>query len=677
MLSPLLAIPELSPQQNKFYSFFKSRAFKKGLKISLISLASFLLLGISGWFVFRGKILNYAWEKAENKLRNKGYTLACEVKQFSGLFEVTLQNINLNLKDDTLFHSNKVIAGISIWESIFNGPALSDLELEHTRINLINRPDYCNFCGLKSSSSTKEETGVKEPLTQRLFDLLKRGMAKIPANFRNNNFSIKYTDSSDVFGVSIPGMTYLNNDLDGILLISENERKTGFAIKGFLNRKKITGKLEIKPQTGQWAELPVLKRKLGIAAGFQVADFELEELSMSSGVLQLVADGHFKGVTIDDRRIADTNVVINDCSGKLVANFGQNFIEIDSSTSLSLNKIKTNLYLRADLGESPKYTVKFGAQKIAAQAFFQSLPEGMFSHLKGIEATGELEYNLYVHLDDKEPYKAKLESSLKPYNFKITKMGETDLRKMNGSFVHTFYDRGRPVRSFTVGPSNPSFTPLDQIPEILQKAVMTGEDPAFFGHNGFYQEAFRQSIAQNYVRKRFARGGSTISMQLVKNVFLSRKKTIARKAEEILIVWLIESQRLTSKSRMFEVYLNVIEWGPGVFGVGEAAPFYFSKSPAELAPLECAFLASIVPAPKSYRYFLDSAGFVSEKNWNFVAIRNRMITKGLLDPADSASFNVKITGPAANYLLPKEELPDEEEQEVLSELLEVIPKRRK
>jgi membrane peptidoglycan carboxypeptidase len=139
-------------------------------------------------------------------------------------------------------------------------------------------------------------------------------------------------------------------------------------------------------------------------------------------------------------------------------------------------------------------------------------------------------------------------------------------------------------------------------------------------------------------------------MQLVKNVFLSRKKTLARKAEEILIVWLIESQRLTTKSRMFEVYLNIIEWGPGVFGVGEASQFYFAKPAASLEPLECAFLASIVPMPKSYAYFVDSAGNVSQKNWNFVAIRNNMIKRGDIAASDSGSFNVKITGPAVRGL---------------------------
>ncbi len=97
-------------------------------------------------------------------------------------------------------------------------------------------------------------------------------------------------------------------------------------------------------------------------------------------------------------------------------------------------------------------------------------------------------------------------------------------------------------------------------------------------------------------------------MQLVKNVFLSRQKNLARKIEEILIVWLIENQQLSSKSRMYEVYLNIIEWGRNVYGIGEASHYYFGKSPAELTVGESIYLAHIVPKPKSSLYSWQSDG---------------------------------------------------------------------
>ena len=90
-------------------------------------------------------------------------------------------------------------------------------------------------------------------------------------------------------------------------------------------------------------------------------------------------------------------------------------------------------------------------------------------------------------------------------------------------------------------------------------------------------------------------------MQLVKNVFLNRNKNFARKLEEALIVWLIENERLTSKERMYEVYLNIVEWGPLVYGIQEASAYYFNKRPSQLNTEESIFLASIIPKPKHFR----------------------------------------------------------------------------
>lgn len=97
----------------------------------------------------------------------------------------------------------------------------------------------------------------------------------------------------------------------------------------------------------------------------------------------------------------------------------------------------------------------------------------------------------------------------------------------------------------------------------MRMAVLQSEDGGFFYHQGFLPDAIREAMVYDLKERRFARGGSTISMQLVKNVFLNRRKNIARKLEEALIVWLIEQNRLTSKERMFEVYLNIAEWGYG------------------------------------------------------------------------------------------------------------------
>ena len=132
--------------------------------------------------------------------------------------------------------------------------------------------------------------------------------------------------------------------------------------------------------------------------------------------------------------------------------------------------------------------------------------------------------------------------------------GATPLSKMSEEFTYTAYENGMPVRSFPIGPSWEHFTPLDSISPLLRMSVMQSEDGAFFYHKGFLPDAIREALIYDLQVKRFARGGSTITMQLVKNVFLNRNKNFARKLEEALIVWLIETERLTSKERAFPTH---------------------------------------------------------------------------------------------------------------------------
>jgi membrane peptidoglycan carboxypeptidase len=148
-------------------------------------------------------------------------------------------------------------------------------------------------------------------------------------------------------------------------------------------------------------------------------------------------------------------------------------------------------------------------------------------------------------------------------------------------------------------------------------------------------DAFRESIIANIKERKFVRGGSTISMQLVKNVFLNRNKTIARKFEEALLVWLIENQGLCTKERMFEVYLNIIEWGPMIYGANEAARFYFRKDAAKLNLAESIFLASIIPRPKWFKYSFNENGHLRESQAGYYSLLSeKMLDRGLISQQD-------------------------------------------
>ncbi|MNS20161.1 Penicillin-binding protein 1A/1B [compost metagenome] len=288
-----------------------------------------------------------------------------------------------------------------------------------------------------------------------------------------------------------------------------------------------------------------------------------------------------------------------------------------------------------------------------AQDFIVSLPEGLFTNFEGMEAEGNFSYNLEFLYNKKKPSELVFDSQLKKEDLKITKYGEANLNKLNSDFAYRAIINGVRQRQIEVGMSNPNYTPLDQISPYIRKAVLTSEDPSFFSHRGFINEAFKQSIIKNIKTKRFSRGASTISMQLIKNVFLTREKTLSRKLEEILLVYILENNRIASKERMLEVYFNIIEWGPNVYGIGEAAYFYFGKHPSQLNLNESLFLASIVPRPRGFMWQFDNQGKLksfAEKRNEYMT--NLMIRRGLLTQDDTLQkhFPVEITGPARSFL---------------------------
>lgn len=150
--------------------------------------------------------------------------------------------------------------------------------------------------------------------------------------------------------------------------------------------------------------------------------------------------------------------------------------------------------------------------------------------------------------------------------------------------------------SFLLGPGNPRWTPLERIPAAMKWAVVVAEDARFYQHQGIDLQALRQALEYDLKQKRLARGASTITQQLAKNLYLSREKTLTRKLKEFYLAYRLEQE--LSKERILELYLNLIEVGPLVHGVGEGARFYFGKPASALTTAECAFLAAMLPGPR-------------------------------------------------------------------------------
>jgi monofunctional glycosyltransferase len=138
----------------------------------------------------------------------------------------------------------------------------------------------------------------------------------------------------------------------------------------------------------------------------------------------------------------------------------------------------------------------------------------------------------------------------------------------------------------------------DKISDNLKRAVIASEDANFTEHDGVDWDAIEKAYEKNLKKGKVVRGGSTITMQLAKNLFLSGDRSYIRKAQEIVITYMIEN--MMEKDRIFEIYLNVAEWGVGVFGAEAGATHYFNVSAAKLAPMQAARMAAMLPRPRFY-----------------------------------------------------------------------------
>jgi monofunctional biosynthetic peptidoglycan transglycosylase len=167
---------------------------------------------------------------------------------------------------------------------------------------------------------------------------------------------------------------------------------------------------------------------------------------------------------------------------------------------------------------------------------------------------------------------------------------------------------------------------ISHISPYLVKAVLIAEDDKFWHHEGFDLEAIEKAVEKNIKAGKFKVGGSTISQQLAKNLYLTPSKNPIRKIKEAVLTWRIEKK--LSKKRILELYLNVAEWGEGIFGIEAAARHYYGKSASALSPEEAARLASVLPNPRKYNP-LGTSRYVENRS---KIIYNIMVKRGIVIP---------------------------------------------
>ncbi|SHL09381.1 transglycosylase domain-containing protein [Hymenobacter psychrotolerans] len=655
-------------------------ATKKKIGIGVGILVALLGIGLAVFLAKRQQLLDYALQQVKVKAERKyPVTLTLGPAQFTDLNTVQVAGMSLvpnATPSDTLMQARLMTVSLSV-KSLFAGrPVFSNLEISDARFTARKTAagtDNYSFLYRKKGKQPAVPRDTTKGTNYGLLanQLLEAGFDNMPGEADFQNFLVTYDSPRHRARIVMPRLSIEDGDIQGQLtaVIDSVENRVG--VQGHIEPGDYALNAEIFGLDRRPVTLPFVQRRYGARVQFDTLRFSVADKELDDDELTLRGTASAANFIVNHPKLSDRDVRFPRGGIDFAARLGQAFAALEKGTKVTLNRMEfypvmsirklpleqrvvgktiNGVRNRRELLAGLQVKADIESAETPANTFFAALPEGMFNTLEGMQGSGTLQYRMHLNLDMNRVDSLEFNSSLTPKNFRITRMGAEDLNKLNTEFIYTAYnDKGDSIKAFAVGPSNPKFVPYDDVANYLKAAIMTAEDPRFLTHKGFMEKAFVKSAIQNIKEKRFARGGSTISMQLVKNVFLTRQKTVTRKIEEALIVWLIENTKLVSKERMFEVYLNIIEWGPKIYGATEAAQFYFDKQPANLNLSESLYMASIIPRPKYYQNSFNQYGEMrSSSRYFHRLIADLMLRKGLIseDARNTLSYSLSFPGRA-------------------------------
>ncbi len=638
----------------KNISFYISRLgkYRKTFVWSGVVLLTLLLI----LFFSAPWIAKYFFYKEIRKVEQHNHIrIAVDGFKLDGLSGFDIESLHvIPFKNDTLFSFRKLEVDFNLWQILLLNPDVTAMKASSIQANFIKKGDYCNYNFLFTSQEDQNKNAEhRTDYSGRISTLLNTFFRLIPSRLAIESLDITSDNNNYDSRIVSHNLRVLDNRYSFPIQIQDSISRQQWLVDGVFDKgdRNISGK--ISSRLGGKAILPYLDHVYHARIAFDNLSFDLHPQKEGHGVIALTGHASFKGLEVNHARLSSDDILLGDGAINYSMHVGPDYAELDSVSEINYNKISFHPYFFVQKNTDWKIKALINKDRFAASDLLSSLPKGLFHNLSGIHVKGDLSYHFLFDVDLEHPQGLKLESSLKKRNFSILNSGE--LSRMNSPFLYTAYEKDQPVRTFEVGPGNSQFSRLEEISPLLRQAVLQSEDGQFFFHKGFRLDALREALVYDLKVKRFARGGSTISMQLVKNVFLTRHKNIARKLEEALLVWMIEENRITSKSRMFEVYLNIAEWGPMIYGIGEASRFYFDKMPADLTLNEAIFLAGIIPSPKKFTRAFDSTGLLKgNRQWYFRRIADRLYRTGYISQLEKDSFipNVELLGPAKRYAIP-------------------------
>lgn len=375
------------------------------------------------------------------------------------------------------------------------------------------------------------------------------------------------------------------------------------------------------------------------------------EVSVLKKEVLLDGGGLIEELTIEHPALADTSIgpFSIQLAGKLAARKKDDGFQIElSEGTVGVGKISGDLSSSFRKGTSFwRFELDGKTPDFPFEDLSQSIPSNLLPHVQGIRGSGELNAAVHLLIDSNDFDKTELDITFDTSKFRVRSLPPTlPFSALRHAHITRFEmpedeDGETVIYERVLGPGDERFVMLDDMSPLLPLAVMAQEDASFRKHHGVSLFHLRGSLVDNLKKGRFVRGGSTVTMQLARNLFLNRKKTLSRKMEEIVVAWLLE--RSFDKDELMSLYLNAVEFGPNIFGVKEAAAHYFKRHPRALSAPQVAWLIKLLPGPRLFYEQFEkkrlSKGFMDNLNWLMRhMVRKEFMNEELYEPVTQTSL---------------------------------------
>ncbi|HAN32078.1 MAG TPA: hypothetical protein DCQ06_10815 [Myxococcales bacterium] len=424
-----------------------------------------------------------------------------------------------------------------------------------------------------------------------------------------------------------------------------------FAVSGSQSVQKIHGRLEFESGDMrldiQLDRLPLAPYAAVLPSVINLHDTSVIEdtnvsIEVDNKARSIVVEGQASINDIDLRAPKISRHVMTNLSlrtkGRLSLDLAKNRLSL-SEGELQLGKML--LMLNGSISEfrsAPDFDMQLKVPSISCQDMASSLIPDIAPMLDGMRCRGQLSFRLDFKLNTTDMKSMKLRYLPSLRRVEVTSLGRyIDLSVLDGPFEHHARQPDGSLYTFVTGPGSERWAPLEGISDDMIKVVTTTEDGNFFKHDGFSLLQIRSAMITNLLRGRFVRGASTISQQVVKNLFfVEREKTLARKLQEAVITWHIE--RSLTKQQILALYFNIIEFGPKVYGIRAASRHFFHREPLQLNLTQCLWLGSIIPNPRAFYHQFSEANMRPSWRRHLCVIADIMVKRTKITAAQRAAL---------------------------------------